>query len=771
MKLPGYAIRIILVILFFVSAGARFAVSDRSTYTYFKGESAMIYRGMTLVADGGDLDTPTKKSNWPQGYRPARIHAAGLEYLSGHAFRAAKYFSEIDARAFCKRFVVLFFSLTVLTMYALTRRLWGSQGAGLFSALLVALFPPLVEVTCGKSFTQLPFAIVLCSFHILFILGYAQKSSVRYAVSSAAAAFLLLTLWDPAPTYVLAVVFLSVVFSPLRSEQQKWLAGSHLLAFLAAAAVVPSLRSLHAAFSPSAAFLVACCVYSFLPARFAGRARGVLFILIAGAILTVAALPMRAGAEQGFPALKYVFYRFRFLFAKPADPLLLPDTIRHFWSAQHASPSAHALLVFFLPMLFFLPAVVTAVRDMRPHPDQHTSARLVIAIGAAIVACLMFVVDRSTVALAAVAAFPVIGLGAKELDTRLRFRVPFLAAGAFLLLAQLLAPLGGANVAYQISRGLGIAHRDKSSFLWVSLENTDRELVRFVASRTSVSNPFLGQPDVTAVLLSFAGRTSVLTAGGHSPSHAEKRVGLFALFYGAEEPLYAKCREFGVRYVLYSIDFLLDSTRYGPAYIAGVTSVPEDCVAAAMHFAPESLQHFNLVYENDHYRLFRVTETLEPVFATDHPPVYQRDILERNDDTYESFSQRISSLLLAYADAIGSAAEGDYQQALLELNWCLKQAPRFTRARVGLGSALLQLGRAEEARDVLMSVVSYAPDDPFALYHAAYALALLGDTNEATGLLKILYTTTNDPEILNRARLLETLIEQNMPLSPKTDLE
>ncbi len=147
------------------------------------------------------------------------------------------------------------------------------------------------------------------------------------------------------------------------------------------------------------------------------------------------------------------------------------------------------------------------------------------------------------------------------------------------------------------------------------------------------------------------------------------------------------------------------------------------------------------------------------MFLTDHPPVYQRDILERNGDDYESFRERIGRLMLVYSEAKRRAAVGRFDKAIARLTWCLQQAPGFTSARVALGAALLDTGELERARNALMSVIQYAPDNADALYLAADVWSKLGEREKALSLLEILYGTTRDADLLNRARLLEALIE------------
>jgi hypothetical protein len=261
------------------------------------------------------------------------------------------------------------------------------------------------------------------------------------------------------------------------------------------------------------------------------------------------------------------------------------------------------------------------------------------------------------------------------------------------------------------------------------------------------------------VLLAFSGRTSVLLEGGYARNLSAKRVELTRLLYGGEDELFRRCRDAHIHYVLYSIDYLLDRTRYAPAYLAGLSVIPQQCVAVSMQFEPEALTHFNLVYENDRYRLFRVTDHLEPVFLTDHPPVYQKSIFKSSGGDYTAFRERIGRLLLVYTEAKEMAAAGLVDAAIGRLMWCLNEAPRFTAARIALGATLLQDDQPERAKHVLMSVIQYAPDNPNALYLAADASFRLGESGEAHSLLKILRGTTNDSDILGRAKLLRSLIE------------
>jgi len=765
MRIPAYAIRIILVLAFFVAAGVRFSSTSGSLYPYYNGESAMNYRDALSVSGagaGGRLDQPTLKSNWPEGYRPARARQVGVEYFAGAVIKTATWLSDDDPRTVARRLVVFFFSLCVFGIYGLTSTLWRSQTAGLLAAGLVAVLPPLIEATNGREINHTTFALFIVTLHLLSLQRLARGARITGSAGIAVTVFALVTSWELAPYYVVACVSITTLFYPLDRSQRRIVAVTHLIAFIVGVMVSPYAVASRMMFSWQAMFLAACCGQTFLTARFGGLGRGGAFILIVTAALTVALIPLRSGAEvYGLPAMKYVFYRARFLFARPESPSFLPTTIRHLWSAQHAHPSAHALLSFFLPVSLLAAAAIAEVRGFIVGGDNGSRrARVVLAAIAAALGLAAYAIDRSAIALAVLAAAPFVGLAGRALEGTSRARIGLAVTAIAIIVAQLLWPSGRANATLQLAKALGVAHRDRSQTLWISMANTDRELVRFVATRTSTRDPILGESDITALLLTFSGRTSVFLAGGRSSPYAYKRVDLTGYLYADEDAMFRRCKELGIRYVLYSIDYLLDTTRYSPLYLSGLTSVPETCVAVSMHFAPGNLSHFNLVYQNDRYRLYRVTERPEPVFLTDHPPVYQKDILELQGDSYESFRQRIGRIILTYTEAKDIAAAGDYEGAIVRLTWILQQAPRFTLARIALGATLLDKGQTSDARDVLMSVIQYAPDNADALYLAADALVQLREFDRATSLLEILPTVTNDEELLQRAALLEALIQQ-----------
>ncbi len=72
----------------------------------------------------------TRARFWPDGFSPARARPNGVEYLAGFAFRLVSPFSDVSEKKFASVLTVLVSSLSVFTLFALTRSLWGCAGGG-----------------------------------------------------------------------------------------------------------------------------------------------------------------------------------------------------------------------------------------------------------------------------------------------------------------------------------------------------------------------------------------------------------------------------------------------------------------------------------------------------------------------------------------------------------------------------------------------------------------------------------------------------------------
>ncbi|UCG53637.1 MAG: tetratricopeptide repeat protein [Candidatus Latescibacterota bacterium] len=761
MNRPGIGVKAILVLIFICAVWVRLASLGTPVYPYYKGDSGTNFRETRQIIENGTLPAVDRSAAWPNGYSPSRVGPTGIEYFTAFAFRLVRPFTDTPEQRFVRLITILFFSLSVFTFYGLTSRLWTCQSAGVFSAMLVAFSGPLIDFTNGKEFLPEQYAVVLVSLHLAVLLDYLRKPSVLGAVLSGLLGLALLAVWASAGIYVVAVVTLCVLSSRLDQTAKSRIIVAHLAVLVVGGVLLPHLRAQRFVFSWATLWVLSSTAYTYRGRILPHRIPGIIYIAAGTAILTLLCKPLQSGGIEVLSPLEYWYYRIRYLTGKPDDPGALPDAIRTVWTLGRTYAHGYLVFVFYFPLIFAAVATPGAFREFRKEQRGSIWAPILLAL----VGTALFIIDRRAIVLAALFVFPTVSVVFYAFRRHIKSRISPIGIAALLLVTNAVLPFGKANATFRIAERLGLSPVRSGGFDWVSLGNADRDLVRFVVSRTSVRNDvFLTVPEISPLVTTFSGRAAVLAPGVTTSEMADRVTDAMGRFYGGETDFHAICEALGVTYVLYSIDFLLDTSKYSPRYTAGFKEVDEEAVVNDMHFAPEKLRHFQLVYENDNYRLFRVTEKTEPFFITDHPPVYQASILRSHDDDLESFYERIVDILLTYQTGVEFQIEGDEQGAIRRFRYCLDQAPFFTKAWLGVGDSLHRLGDYEASFAAYNRVLGYSPDNKHALYYGALALAYLGRNEEGLSLLEILLASTADRETRSRAQELQRVLLSGQPL-------
>jgi len=762
MKMSRRVVLFMLCLMCAAGIAARVSTTDKNDNPYYRGTAAMSYRHMLDVADGRSLDKHDDKAGFPEGYVPSRYRAAGAETMTGLAFRAVRQVSDMDGRDFARRAIVLIAALCVFTAYGVASRLWNSRGAGLLAAFLVAFEPALVAATNGRSFSHAVFAAFFASLYAAIALHAlresSRKSAARAALLAAVAACLLLWTWEPARYGLLAWMIPVALLGTINRRTRLWFVASHAAVVVIAVCVLPHLVATRAVGAWTTATALSAVIVAFLPDSKRRGWRGPAFLVAGAAVLTLIGTPLRAGASEQFPALGYVLMRARYAFGRPS-PSLLSDWMRYLWSADHAPLPPQQMIQLFVPMLF------CAVAWLLSREARSWRARFAVTAVLLLVAASAAALDRSILPVASIVMIVVVSGGAAGLDWRRWKQSTWVLLGSYTALASVVLSGSLADPTQQIARAVRVKPSDPATFSWISFENTDKELIRFLSTRTSVRESILAPDNLSGLLLAFSGRTSVALCGTTSRLPANRYIELMRGFYRDENSFYELCRREKVDYVVYTIDMLLDGGSYSPVYTTGVSAVTPDGVVAKMHFQPEALRHFALLYENEHYRLFKVTDTAQPLFITDHPLYYQGRLFMDSGGNFERFRQRVLWLMGGCAAGMDARARGDLDKSRQTLDQCVRYAPSFTRARLELAYTFMDLGRYENARDQINAVIQYAPDNAAALYAAAYIQVQMGHPDDAKPFLTLL-AQAGDHTFVTKATALQYYIDHKLPLKP-----
>lgn len=751
-KLPGYTNKLALTVLFVLSIWVR--TEGLGDNPYFSGRGATNYQHASTIADSGGLPDEETRSGWPEGYNPKRVQPNGVEYDTGFAYRLVRLFSDMPQKNFFRLLTAFAFALCVPIVWRLTWEIWRCQAASLIAAFMVALFGPLILATDGREFVHTPFAASLIAFQWMLYFGLMRNNDSTWRlVLIPLTSLALLAVWGGSSLYLLAFGVPMVFGGGFAPQTRRKLVIGQLLALVFAGIVLPHLRATRFLADWVLWFHLAAAVYLFVKDKVPARVPTPVYFLLGFGALGILAKPFRI-ATVSFG--EYWVARLTHPGGKPFEPDSLSEVARYLWTQAHAAPIAQTHLEFFLPLVFLLPLAALAMRQFKRESEFFTWQPVVFA------ACgiVLFLFDRSAVVAAALGVIPVAALAGYGFSQHVKSRAVPLAIG----LVVVLVSSTSWSVAGQAGLRMKLTPTGGDGFLAVSIGNPDREIVRHVVSRTSLRDPFLAPPELSAVLSTFGGRTCVLTSG--LPDHDDMRRTMQYVrhMYGSEDELYEACRSIGVQYVVYAIDLLLDTSRYSLRYQSGLRGIPAGSVIERMHFAPESLTHFNLAYENDNYRLFRVTAQQEPLFLTDHPIVYQRQMMRRFGDTLDSFYNRVVETLVTYHTAVQAQQRRDEHDAIRRFRYCVEQAPRFTAAWLGVGDSFTRLGEYEAAAAAYERVLDYAPDNDRALYYGALMSAHLGDVDRALGLITILLASSRDADLIALATELKAVIEQGLPL-------
>jgi hypothetical protein len=744
---------VLLLVLYVVAVWLRFHDTTPGSSYYYNGESATRFRVAASVAEKGQPLVKDERSWWPEGYAPARTGPTGTEYFTGQAYRLFSKFSDMSLKRFSELLTALTFSLSVFAYFFLVRSLWGCTAAAIFAAFMAATFLPLIEATDGRTYDHAPFAATVAVFGAAALARWVRKPSFAWALATAAAVFVLHTLSEWAGIYAVFAVIVGLARRDDARAQQTLFA-LLFAAVLVAGATLPHLQAQRYLASRQAVLAAVALLWALLRTRLPARLPGTVVVIGATVIIAVLVRPLASGGVDTLSPMGYWFTRLRFLFGKPDDPLALSDAMRVMWSYRNAPPGAHGLVSFFVPFLLILPAAILGLRRYRA--EQSRSNRNVIAL--ALVAAAVFVLDRATVFVAAPAVIAFVAVSFYAFRSDWRRRGAFvLAAVIFVCLSLPLVP-GRANVSESAAAALGASRETDEGFLWVSIGNSEEALVRHLVSRTSVGDLFVAPPRVASLMVQFAGRKLTGVPGVETQEAATEQVATVRAYYENEARFYERCRTLGVDFVVYSIDLLMDTSKYSPRYTGGIFSLPEQSVAHDMHFRPERLSHFTLVYENDNYRLYRVTEDTEPIFLTDHPPVYQRSLLKEYGPSIDVFYTRIVDVLLAYASGLDLQGRGLDRAAIPRFRYSASFAPKFTNAWIGIGDSLLRTDDPSGAAEAFLRVLELAPDNAHALYYCAVAHARLGDNETALGMLEVLSNSGSDRWLLEQGRELQRFL-------------
>ncbi len=639
---------ICIVGLFCLANVTRWGYRSRLEHPRFVAEGAAHLRYTEMIANGQAVPALDYSAQFPEGLSVYRDTSIAMEYLYGIVYRIPSG-ANVDIVRFIRFFTAFFFSLAIFPVAALSAGLWRSRRAGILSAALFAVVIPLVARSSGFEFVRENVTFPLLIFHVYFLVSACSSKRWRDACLCGFFAALALCSWQGTQFYLvplLAFLLVRRVIAVIDTGERR-LTWMLILFSLGTGVAVPFLRGagylLSLPVGLSAAWIAADLVSALHPRgdedRSGGRMRLARMTAAAAglACILLPALLTKGHFTSYSHFFRLVLYKLRYIY-KPEDPGLLPFDVRAFWVGPFHSPDPLHFFVFALPAIF----VLTGPVDRLIRRSRAGEFQALFVLTFLIVFFVLFLLMQRLLPLfglfAVVAgggnAVPGAPAAGRRVAVRWGMAVTFLVLGVSLL--QDFAWEGRSDIWRRAARALKIPRREKF-VVYPYARDVEGALLDWIRKNTPENSVILTLHYLSPQILTYTRRTTNLNDFFESAHLRRKTERFLTALYASEDRLYAFCREQASDYLLLSNAVACDPTSDSPLYQAGQTGIQRKSAAYRLMFEPHLLAAFDLVYENEMYRVFKVAQSTSGRKWPRSPLFYEAELLWRFDGDIRSF--------------------------------------------------------------------------------------------------------------------------------------
>lgn len=621
----------------------------------FTLESALLYRYAGMIARGQQIPANDRMAQYPEGLEVSKRLSIAQEYPMGVLYRTF-FKDKVPLEDFIRLYSAAFFSLAVCAVYLVVFQLTRSELAGIVASLFYAVGLPSVMRSTGQEIMGENCALPLIFFHLWGFLKatdleQSRRSRIVCAVFSATCIALAAVAWDMTQVYLfMMAAFAALCF--LFSKQYGRFAlpfAACVCGLVAACLANPYLRWHRVAFSYP--MVVSYCVMTATvaaggcttPVKF----RWKLFLVVLSCVSVAAASIFSRYQITYSHFAQLLFYKIRFLNVKPADPSLLPYTVRSLWVPALQSVGLWDAVRFFSTMIPLsavggLWVLVEWCRGRLAFSWKYCAFLAILFVP------LYFLFYRMEV-----------------------FLIFFVCAA-----------IGGSVHFFR-------KYLPKTSYVWIMLitfcllfeaqktyagiprwgRNVDYarldDIVAWTRQCTPPESVILGTFSLSPSILTYADRAIVLHPKYEDPALREKaRIFDLSMFSESEEDFHLFCWKTGATHYIHSRGTYTDRSINSRRYLADVMNPSVGTNAYKFEVAPEKLTQFKKLYDNGKYIVFRVIADEDKRSAEGLYEEGQRALQEKKyADALSCFQRAIETwpgLYKAYTGIIKAyAAQGD----------------------------------------------------------------------------------------------------------------
>jgi len=578
----GEWVSVFLVIaVFFGTFFLKLEIFDRGCnlkageFGLFRVEEATRYRYAKLASAGGKIPKIDRRIQYPEGLNVKKHFTTLSQRVMGSSYRIFRF--KVPFHIYVIWFMFLYSSLSVFAVYKIGFLLSSRTIAG-----------GLVEED---------FALPLIFFALLFILKALRSRRKIYPVSAGILLALAMSSWHVSQFFyliLLSILIALYIFKP--DEREKISTGilPILIISTVAGAFVPVLRGGFFLLSFSQLLGYSFCAVHFTGKKFPfllKRKIGlILLLLFSFGLFFAASRPvLKQHAKNYAHVYSLMFNKIKYLGSKPTfnkEVKKLPFDAKVLWQSSFVSPNFKFVKdIFLIVFLFSLPGLFAAGRKLFKTGD---SPLLIIFLLLISFFLLFLLIKRLYV-------FVIFFLclfvpQAKHLSKKNFFRV-FSAVVLF----------------------FGIYLQSKQTFPKLRavprrINSYKQDILKRMNKNAPPGSVILCNIGFAPEIVQNSGFSTVLHNHYEAKDIRDKTREFYENIYEDEETFYRFAKKYGSQYLLYHWDFLIDKSINSVRYQVDRMNIFKNSACFMFHFDEKKLKRFELIYQNEYYRLFKILD-------------------------------------------------------------------------------------------------------------------------------------------------------------------
>lgn len=689
---------VILLLLFLIASYNKLGPSLKLLHQnnndvdfYFLSESAIHYHYAKMFSEDGRIPIIDYKAQYPEGLQTYNYLSISMEAVTGYLHRILSIAGiKVKFHVFLIYFICFFSSISVFILFLITRDLFNNDVEALVSTALYATALPLFARTIGWFIREdfcLPFI-----FLSLYFFNKAIKKPLPNSMAAGACFFIALASWHFTSFYLL-IFTLSIIILLLINENQSESIITSFSVFVAfcflAGLIIPVLKTkcFDVSFPMLLCYSTLLTFYLRKHIRITNVASLVIVIVFSGILFIILNLVNVRNAGDYSHAYYLIIYKLKYLLCKPETPSSLPYEVRAIWQEACNSPTFKNVLIAFFPSILL--AFPTVINQIKKTLSKKSFAE------ENIILLLLFFTFGWYVAIERLMVFFVffaaIYMGHVLSD---EFRKYYKTSGTMLLV---IAVVLGVQTykALNVSKYYDISRRF----------DTEKDLIQWIRNSTKEEDVFLTLFNISPNILAYADRTINLHSMFEDKNLREKVKRFNYTLFSKEDEFYTTCVNFKTSYFIYSATMLLDKKETRPRYWTDNLQLKKKAVVYSFHFYPEKLDHFELVYQNNWYRVYKVLNNGEKRknFKLFYRPIFNPKVFNENESE-EYFNDNRANLILKELDAAANYCymaidhfnKREYNESIRCYEDALKIDPYNEMAYYFMGNVQFTIGNLEQ---------------------------------------------------------------------------